>query len=252
MTSLLDRRPKPEPRTPGWTERLPVVTRSRRPLLLLASGLVIVVSIAIFASLSASANHQTSVLVVVSTIDEGQPITASDLGEARVSISSGVDPIAVSEADRLTGKRASVTIPAGSLLISGDVSGNPAVSVGDVVVGIALKAGQLPAAGVKAGDPVMLILTNGPGTPVTGTSGVAGSSTAAGSATGVLIRRATVFDVNRPTANSSSSTSLLVSVEVPEKAAADVATAAAAGQVSLVLLPAGSASAGASTGNRSK
>jgi hypothetical protein len=55
----------------------------------------------------------------------------------------------------------------------------------------------------------------------------------------VLIPRAAVFGVDLPSANSSSGTSLLVSVEVPQAVAADVATAAAADQVSLVLLPIG-------------
>jgi hypothetical protein len=221
-------------------------------LLVVASGLVVAVSIAIFASLYSSANRQTSVLIVVATIDQGQSITASDLGEASVSISSGVEPVAVSDAYQLSGKRASVTIPAGSLLTMADVSEGPAVAPGDAVVGIALKAGQLPAGGVKAGDHVMMVLTNSPGTAVTGMATAGGSSASDASTTGVLIPRATVFDVDLPAANSSDA-SLLVSVEVTQKVAADVATAAAADQVSLVLLPTGATEppAGGSTASGS-
>ena len=55
--------------------------------------------------------------------------------------------------------------------------------------------------------------------------------------TGVLVAEAPVFDAQVPPANSSSSASQLVSIEVPSTSAAAVSTAAAAGQVSLVLLP---------------
>jgi SAF domain len=239
MTSALDHPSPSKFRSSGWTDRMPVVGRSRRPLLVVASGLLVVVSIAMFASLYSSANHQTTVLVVVNTIDQGQQITAGDLGQASVSISSGVVPIAVADAHQLSGKRASVTIPAGSLLTMADVSGGETVATGDAIVGIALKTGQLPAGGVKVGDHVMMVLTNSPGTPVTGMSTAASSASSGEATTGVLIPRAAVFGVDLPSANSSSGTSLLVSVEVPQAVAADVATAAAADQVSLVLLPIG-------------
>jgi hypothetical protein len=56
----------------------------------------------------------------------------------------------------------------------------------------------------------------------------------------VLVPQATVFDVGPPSANSSNGASLLVSVEVSTTLAAEVSTAASAGEVSLVLLPQGS------------
>jgi hypothetical protein len=99
------------------------------------------------------------------------------------------------------------------------------------VVGLALKAGQLPSAGVEAGDQVMIVETAAPGTPLT-SSDPSGSSS-----TGVLVPEATVFDVEVPPAGSASDASLLVSVEVSSTLAAAVSTAAVAGQVSLVLLP---------------
>ena len=56
----------------------------------------------------------------------------------------------------------------------------------------------------------------------------------------MLVPQATVFDVGPPSANSSDGASLLVSVEVSRTLAAEVSTAASAGEVSLVLLPQGS------------
>jgi hypothetical protein len=244
MTALIDRFSPAEGRErgPGPSRRLPRATHSRRPLLAVVSATVVLVSVAAFASLYSSADHQTSAVIVTTTIQQGHPFVSADLGEASVSVSSGVVPIPVADASELVGKRASVTIPAGSLLTPRDVSTATPVGNGLAVVGLALKDGQLPAAGVTPGDPVMIVQTASPGTPLTtvgsGTS-TAGSEAVTGVApgTGILVPTATVFDVETPSSDSSSGTAALVSVEVPSTYAAAVSTAAAAGQVSLVLLP---------------
>ena len=208
----------------------------------LVSLVVVCASIAIFADLYASADHQRAVIIVTETIEQGQLITGSQLGEATASISGGVVAIPVADASELSGHRAAVTIEAGSLLTPEDVTIAAPIASGDAVVGLALKAGQLPAAGVEPGDQVQIVQTASPGTPlssVSSTSSASGSqsSEGGGSATGVLVPQATVFDVEVPSSNSSSGASLLVSVEVSSTLAASVSTAAAADQISLVLLP---------------
>ncbi len=212
---------------------------------MLASLLLVVTSIAVFADIYASTNRQTSVLIVTEPIQQGQQLSGSELGEASVSISSGVSPIPVADAAGLVGQRAAVTIPAGSLLTAGDLTDAQPIVAGDAVVGLALKAGQLPAAGVEAGDDVMIVQTAALGAPLdsssgSGGSGGSGSSSGIGSSTGVLVPNAPVFDVEVPSTGSDSDTSQLVSVEVSSTLAAAVSTAAAADQVSLVLLPSGS------------
>ncbi len=218
-----------------------------------ASVALVFVSIAAFATVYSSATRRSQALIVTSTIEQGQAITAGDLGQANVSVSNGVVPVAVVDAGNLAGKRAAVTIPAGSLLTAGDVTASPPVSTGDAVVGLALKAGQLPAAGVEPGDQVMIIQTGSPGAAVTGLT-AAGPSAGAASApdTGILVPQASIFGTASPASDSSGATSLLVSVEVSTTLAAAVSTAAAADQVSLVLLPRGaSAAAGQSVGGAS-
>jgi hypothetical protein len=221
--------------------RLPTPSRRRKPLVALVSLTVVCASIAIFADLYASADRQVPVLIVTSTIQQGQLITGSLLGQASASISGGVTPIPVSDASELSGRRAAVTIPAGSLLTPADVTASQPISSGDAVVGLALKAGQLPAAGLEPGDRVIIVQTASPGTPLssasTTSSNPGGQSGEVGASTGVLVPEATVFNAEAPPSNSSSSASLLVSVEVSSTLAAAVSTAAAAGQVSLVLLP---------------
>ena len=212
-----------------------------------ASAVVVFASIAAFAAIYSSANHQVEALIVTTTIEQGQPITANDLGQSGVAISGGVTAIPVADASELSGKRAAVTIPAGSLLTPADVTSSQPIASGDAVVGMALKAAQLPAAGVSSGDQVMVVQTASPGTPLSTTGSTDSSTGASGASTGVLVAHASVFDVATPPANASGTVSELVSVEVPSTLAAAVSTAAAGDQVSLVLLPSVSAGSAGST-----
>ncbi|MGH9079832.1 MAG: SAF domain-containing protein [Acidimicrobiales bacterium] len=217
------------------------------------SALLVFGSVAAFATVYASASHEQSVLIVTRTIEQGEAITAGDLGQASVAISGGVDPIPVSSAAELSGRRAAVTIPTGSLLTMADTTSTRPILAGDAVVGIALKPGQLPAAGVEPGDQIMIVETGTLDTPLA--SPPPPTATADSTGSGVLVPQADVFDVqtasNGPSSASASSSagdSQLVSVEVSDTLAPEVSTAAAAGQVSLVLLPASPASAGGNGG----
>ena len=238
MTSLLERGPAPPTGLRANVgSRLPSSARSRRPVVVLASLVLIFSSIAVFADLYASTNHQTSVLIATEPIQLGQQFSGSDLGQVSVSIASGVNPIPVADASELMGKRAAVTIPAGSLLIAGDVTSVQPIGLGDAVVGLALKSGQLPSAGVESGDEVMVVQTASLGTPLNTPSPSGDGSEGGGASTGVLVPEALVFDVEAPPADSASNASQLVSVEVSSTLAAAVSAAAAADQITLVLLP---------------
>ncbi len=255
MTSLLDRpaRSRAGGEPPIEARRLPAPARTRKPVLVAVSALLVFASIAIFASIESSSDHRTEVLVVTRTVQQGQLFAGSDLGSASLSVSSGVTPISVADASELAGRRAAVTLPAGSLLVPTDLATGPAVVRGDAIVGLALKAGQVPAAGVAPGDEVMVIETGIPGTPVSGalsaasSAGDASSDSAAGT-TGVLVPEARVYDTASPSASSSSGDTELVSVEVPRAVSAAVSAAATAGQIGLVLLPTGGAGGSGSSG----
>jgi Flp pilus assembly protein CpaB len=206
-------------------------------MMVVASAMAVFASIAAFAAIYSSSDRTSAVLVVTESIQQGQHFSGSDLGEANVSISSGVNPILVADASELAGKRAAVTIPAGSLLVPSDVTGSPQIPAGEAVVGLALKPGQLPSNGVEPGDQVMIVQTASPGTPVTSPLPSDASGGASVATTGILVPQATVFDTAVPPVNSSSGATALVSVEVATTLASAVSTASAAGQVSLVLLP---------------
>jgi hypothetical protein len=215
--------------------RPPTGGRDRRALVAVSSLVVICASVAAFAGLYSSAGHKTAAVVVERALVQGQPVTAAQLGQADVSVSSGV---------------AFIPVAAGSLLTPGDLTSAPTVAAGSAVVGLALKDGQFPASGVVPGETVMIVQTATPGSPLsapvtgspTSTSGSAsgvGTTVFSGSGTGVLVARATVYSASAPSANASGGFAVLVSVEVLSAIAPDVATAASAGQVSLVLLAQG-------------
>ena len=258
MSAVAERPPGRQRRAGVPVEvRPPFGGRNRRTLIAIASLVVICMSVAAFADLYASAGHKTAAVVVEQALVQGQPITGVQLGQADVSVSAGVSYIPVSEASQILGKRAASAVPVGSLLTTADLTATPALAPGSAIVGVALKAGQLPAEGLVAGDRVMIVQTAIPGSPlsapVTPTSVAPSSPTSSGSgspssagtgatvlsggSTGVLVPSAGVFTVASPSATAGGGYAVLVSVEVPSTIAADVATAASAGQVSLVLLP---------------
>ena len=214
--------------------------------------MLVCASIAAFVSIYSSAGHKTAVIVVVQPIGQGQPITAADLGQVEVSVPSGVDTVPVADASELAGKRASVAIAAGSLLVTGDLTGARVLESGDAVVGIALKDGQYPATGLSPGDAVMIVQTASPGAPLAAPTGVATAATAqsgtppdGSAASGILVPDATIFATGAPS-SAGAGDSLLVSVEIPATLASAVATAATAGQVTVVLLPAAGSGTAAS------
>ncbi len=167
------------------------------------SALLVFVSIAVFATVYASASHQEAVLIITHTIEQGQPILAQDLGQTSAAISGGVVPIPVSDVSVLSGRRAAVTIPSGSLLTVGDTTYGQPIPSGYAVVGLALKPGQLPSVGVQPGDQVMVVETGTPGTPIASQQSSTGNSADAPSDSGVLVPQARVFEVAIPSTNQS-------------------------------------------------
>ena len=248
--------------------RPPTGGRDRRALVAIASLVVICASVATFAGLYASAGHKSAVIVVQQALEQGQPITAAQLGRADVSVSSAVAVIPVAEASAVLGKRAAIAVPAGSLLTPSELTSAPAVAAGSAIVGLALKDGQYPKSGLAPGQQVMVVQTATLGSPLSaptnrsaaatsagpasvstpstsgslsGALGGIGTTVLSGAGTGILVAKATVFSISLPSANTSGGFAVLVSVEVTSVIAPDVATAASAGQVSLVLLAQGSA-----------
>lgn len=236
MTALLEQTAPSRREAKAESKRLPSPIRARRPVLAIASVAVVFASIAVFVSIYSRADHQIAVISVTKSVPQGQRIAANDLGVANVVVSGSVSPVPISEARDIVGKVAAVALVPGSLLTNADVSSSQSLAAGDAVVGIALKDGQLPSSGVEPGDQVMVVQTETPGTPAPAASTATDGT---GTTTGVLVPSARVYAVASPAPSSSGSTSELVSIDVSSTVAAQVSVAAAADQVSLVLLPQG-------------
>ena len=135
--------------------RSPLPTRERRPGLL-ALGLVVVLGAgALFGWLYSTAGEKTPAVVVTSGIPVGQVIERTDL--STVDVAGAVTAIAGGNLDSVVGERASVTLLPGTLLQRSMVIDTDPLPAGQVQVGVAVRASQLPADGVVPGDRVTVL-----------------------------------------------------------------------------------------------
>ena len=195
--------------------------RPRRGLI--AAGVVVVLVCVLAAALVYQ--HQggkVSVIKVAKAVPAGHKIEPGDLATAQMA-SSDIPAFAGSHMDEVYGKVAVVGLVPGEVLNAAMVTTKPATPPGYVVAGVSLRAGQLPAGGVSAGDQVMVILLPAPS---------AGASSG-GSAT-VLENSAQVTD----SAATPDGTGSVVSLLIPKTDAAQLAQANNAGLVSLSQVPA--------------
>jgi len=200
---------------------------------------LVTVCIAIFTSVYLHAGNRVAVLVLAHEVQQGHTIDRGDLAVVRIAFSAGIAPITADQASQVVGRTAAVSLLRGTLLSATELASHRGPVRGDAVVGVATKAGQLPAGGVAVGDTVDVILT---GSPATLTGGVSDGSVGTSSPPapgqleigGVLASNATVTGVAGPA--SSSPDTIVISVLIPTTMAPLVASASAAGQAALVLV----------------
>ena len=208
-------------RTPG---RQPVGPGRRRQMPLVVVGVLLVVGCALgFADASLNLASHEAVLVVAQPLAAGQVLTTSDLRAVKVSTGTGLQVVPVGAEASLVGRPVAVPLVAGALLTQDEVGARSPVTAGADVVAVGLKAGLFPP-DLAPGDRVQVV-------PVVTSS----SSTAAASGSPV---DATVLGVEPAPAASNAAT--VFSLQVASTDADGVASLAAAGEVSLVQLGAGS------------
>jgi hypothetical protein len=217
-TTAIGAAPKPSkaPRLNGGQRRRPAVWGAG--VALVAAGAAIATS----AALSAGAKHD--VLALRKPVPAGRLLTAADLRTVRVAADSTVATVPAAQEAIVVGQRTAVDLVANSLLAPDALGGSTVPGVGKALLGVALKAGQLPARGLSRGDLAELIPT-----PPT-TSGAA--------STGSAVRAATPVPVTVDAESAAGSDGVtIVDLVLPADAAPAVAAQAAAGQLVLVLLP---------------
>ncbi|WP_084963675.1 SAF domain-containing protein [Thermoactinospora rubra] len=212
---LADQGPVP-PAASG--RRLPSAPRERKPALAALAVLLIVGGALLTAFLVIQMGNRVPALMVVRTVPAGQKIVRADLQEVQVPAETEFDYIPAQQLDIALSKYAKVELVPGALLTADMTADAPeALVAGKAVVGLSLKAGQVPGM-LAAGQRVQVIY-------VSGEEGTVGTGK-------VLADRATVQSVRE-----SEGGTTLVDIVIDKAAAANVSAAASGGRVALAYLP---------------
>jgi hypothetical protein len=160
-----------------------------------------------------------AVLALARPVAAGQVITASDLRVVGISVAGPVSVIPAARRAQVTGRTATASLPAGSLLAAGDV-GAPSPGRGQAWLGVALKPGRYPP-GLSPGQHVGVLAAPAPG----------------GHAPARLAGYGVVLSVTAPVPGPAGET--VAVLDLPRTVVPRVAAAAAAGRAVLAVIPAG-------------
>jgi hypothetical protein len=211
--------------------------RRRRPLLALGSVALLVISISIFVGLYAKAGGQHPVLAIARPVPEGAIVQSADLMMVRVSVNSSVVTVPASSANIVVGLRAAEPLQPHTLLVMNDLVTTFSPPVGESIVGVSLKEGQLPASGVAPGETVDIVAT---GFPDQSPSDTDGSSYDQEYSPGAVLAPSAVVLDESPATAASGGANTDVSLLTTSTLAPLVASAAASGEVALVVTSPGS------------
>lgn len=213
-------------RPPG--ERLPARPRERKPALAALAVLLIAGGALASASLVLRSSQTVPAIGVARHVARGQRIPLDALRQVQVA-RTGVEYVPWAQRDQVARYYAATALVPGSLLAHRQVSTSRMVGPGEVVVGLALKPGQLPAGQLKPGDTVRAYGV------VTGGSAASGGGSGPGR--GVLASAARVYEISEGDAGSVGESTVQVSIVVAAAEAGPLTQAASNGNVALVLVP---------------
>jgi SAF domain len=165
------------------------------------------------------AGSREPVLALARPVAAGQVITAADLRVVDVTAAGPVSLVPAGRLAQVAGRTATTGLPAGSLLAAGDV-GAPSPGRGQAWLGVMLLPGRYPP-GLAAGQHV----------------GVLAAPASGGRAPARVAGYGVVLSVTALVPGAAGE--LVVGLDLPRDVAGQVAAAAAAGRVSLAVIPAG-------------
>lgn len=183
----------------------------------LAIGLLLTAGTALaFVLWNAASVQRTAVVALAGDVARGHVLTTADLQVVHVGTD---DPVALTlseDAGRLVGRAAVTDLPAGTLVTAEQFAVASTLTPGAGVVGLALSPGQFPTPQLRIGDLVNVVVASGePG------------------ADGVLLVEAAEIVWIEPVGTQGQR---FISLLTGEEQAGEVATAAARGEVRLVLV----------------
>lgn len=218
---------RPELPSTSPAGRMPVTRRERRPALAALAVLLIIGGALVSGLLVIRSGDRVSAIAIARPVAAGQRIPIDALREVQISADSAVAHVPWAQRGSVAQYYAKVGLVPGALLSGQMVARSSDIGAGNVVVGLALKPGQLPASGLRPGDRVRAYSVR----PV-------GSSSQSAQGGAVLADSGTVYDVRSDDRmRTGSSGTVSVSVVVSAGDAPALANAASAGAVAVALLP---------------
>ncbi|MDQ2836240.1 MAG: SAF domain-containing protein [Actinomycetota bacterium] len=193
----------------------PLPTRERRPGYIALAVALIIGLAAVGAYLYTQAGAKTPVVIVVQSVPVGHQIQRSDL--STVSVAGDITAIAGSNLNSLVGKTATVTLLPHTLLQRAMVADAAQLPAGQVLVGVAVSPGQVPADGLDVGTKVQVV-----GLP---------AKNVAGAQPTILVPSATVA---ASTPNGAVQGGTLLTLQVAAAAAPQIAAASNANLIALI------------------
>ena len=215
------------------SRRLPSARRERKPALA-AFALLLIVGGALSAGLLViQSGKRVAAIEIAQQVGAGQQIPLSAMTEVEVASGTGLAYVPWAEAGQVSRFYAATTIPPGTLLTGAMVAPASGVTAGRDVLGLALKDGQLPDQ-LKVGDHVSIYAVSGQSSTSAGCPGSGGAALAGDAIVIDVLSAASGTLVSTPQGGSTD-----VTVAVAPASAGAVACNAAAGNVAVVVLPAG-------------
>ncbi|MFC8501037.1 SAF domain-containing protein [Pedococcus sp. NPDC057267] len=189
----------------------------RRPVFVAASVAAVILGALLGAWAWSSTSNTHEVVALRQTVTRGKTITQGDLMTVQVGLDPALRTIPGDRMGSLVGQRAAMDMAAGSLITTENVTKTVLPAEGMSVVGVALPPSLMPGEALLAGDRVRVVATPGQ-------QGDLGQEPPVSIA-------ATVVGLYPNSENGQT----VVSLEVPEAQAAELAARAATGKVALVL-----------------
>lgn len=217
--------------------RLPGAPRERRPALAALAILLIIGGGLAAAALVLATSKRLTAIEITQPVSQGQKIPLSAMQPVQVASGTGVQYALWNQRFSVSRTFAATNIPAGTVLTSGMASPTGTSLAGKVLVGLALKDGQMPSG-----------LTQGQAVAIYAVSNSGGGSSGCPSPIGTLLSSNAVVQGVASAANASNSGATDVTVAVDPGDAGKVSCSASAGGVAIATEPGGSSAAAAAGG----
>jgi hypothetical protein len=216
-------------------DRLPTPPRERKPALAALAVLLVLVGALGATMLVLRAGDRVEVVKVTADIQAGESITDKNVTSVMVAEDPDIHYVEWSSREVLKTYKARSTIYAGSLAVGEMFAKEEQLPAGKAALGVALKEGQYPA-DIKPGDHVAAYRV-GANNSSSSSSG-SGDDAAASSGGGALVDDAQVYTVKKPGDSTFSTGTLSLTLLVDAGDAAALASAASAGELAVVRVPA--------------